>query len=119
MAQKRHSGFLARPLAQQARLGVRGVGIGLVAPAFSPEAPDGLPGSSSVGGDGSSLGRKLLRLAAASIRVPSTLKCSFDSSLSPSAAHTTSFEQGPAHVADVTLVVHSGTKELGEFLAKD
>ncbi len=38
---------------------------------FPQKSAEGLPGSSSVDG-GASLGRKLLRLAAASIRVPST-----------------------------------------------
>src|SRR3712207_3310700 len=51
----------------------------------------GLPGSST-GSEGaaSSLGRKLLRLAAASISVPSTVKCASLSKPNRSAASTTS-----------------------------
>ena len=37
MARERHAGFLARSLAQQARLGIRGAGMRLVAAAFSSE----------------------------------------------------------------------------------
>jgi len=41
---------------------------------------EGLPGSPSVVGGSPSLGLKLLRLAAASISVPSTVKCSSENS---------------------------------------
>ena len=55
------------------------------------KSTDGWPGASFVAGDGGPfLGRKLLIEVTASIRVPSTLKCSSDSKLSASAPHTTS-----------------------------
>ena len=90
MAHKRQPGFLARPLAQQMRLGVRGAGVRLVASALSAEIHGRVARIVVRGRRRSLLGAKAPGLAAASIRVPSTLKCSSDSSPSSSAAQTTS-----------------------------
>ena len=90
MAQERQPGFLPRPLAQQACLGIRGAGVRLVAPALPPKVHRRVARIVVQRWRRSLLGPEAPGLAAASIRVPSTLKCSSDSSPSSSAAHTTS-----------------------------
>ena len=65
---------MARALAQQGRLGSVVLACVSLRRRSPRKSTDGLPGSSSVDGNGSSLDRKLLRLADASIRVPSTQK---------------------------------------------
>ena len=72
MAQKRHAGFLARPLAQQARLGIRGAGMGRVAPALPPKVHRRVARIVVRGRRCALLGPEAPGLAAASIRVPST-----------------------------------------------
>ncbi len=64
----------------------------------------GPPPSGRFGGGGSSLGRKLLRLAAASIRVLSTLKCSSLSKRRRSACDTTV-------LVDFQITTATGTAE--------
>src|SRR5438552_12162134 len=86
-------GLLARAFAAKAGIGV-GPALMRALERFSPWKSThrlfGLPPSGRSAGGGSSLGRKLVRLAAASISVPSTLKWSSLSKSSRLAWRTTS-----------------------------
>src|SRR5437764_8431196 len=80
--------FLAWPLATQPRIGIGCALLGRIRARVAVESTQrllGLPPSGRFGGGGLFLGRKLLRLAAASIKVPSTLKCSALNRCSPRA----------------------------------
>ena len=79
MAHEGQSSLPSQSLAQQACFGVRAALACVALCRHSPrKSTHGLSGASSSGGFGSSLEWKLLRLAAASIMVMSTLKCSSD-----------------------------------------
>ena len=83
-------GFLARTLARQPRFGVGGRLMRGIAAPLAMEVTVGLPGSSGGCWSDPSLGLKLLWLAHASIKVPSTVKCSVESRSRPRACSSTS-----------------------------
>ena len=98
MADETEPGLLAQPFTIETGVGVGGRGVRVIGSTLAVKVP--LAVASGAGGSPEpSFGRKLLRLAQASNKVPSTEKCSLDNKALTLAWDSTAARNLPGHLA--------------------